>query len=1296
MSQVVKLKRTAVEGKVPTTGNIELGELAINTYDGRIFFEKDNGTPSIQQVVTTNSQTTGSLNILGDVTASIFFGTINSTNGVVSGSSQLTSSYDARYLTIGGDGVISGSSQVSYVGLSNIPVGIVSGSSQIIPILPSGVISGSSQLTASFDTRYINTNGDGVISGSSQVSYTGLSNIPSGIVSGSSQVVGIISSLNTYTASNDTTNTTQNSRLNQLSTASGSAISRLTSLESATGSYETRGRGIVSGSSQITYSGISSIPTGIVSGSSQVVGILSSLNTYTSSNDTTNTTQNSRLTSLETASGSAISRLNVLEIETANLEAFTGSINTTIKNQLNVETVVSGSSQITLSSTTGFSSFSSSVDSRIATEKTRVDAILLAADADKDSFAEIVALINSVDTTNDTAFASFVTSSNATNNTQNSRLSSLESATGSYETQGRGIVSGSAQVTPLLPSGVVSGSGQVLGGTGIVSGSSQITYSGISSIPAGIVSGSSQVTPLLPTGVVSGSSQVVYTSLSSIPVGIVSGSAQVTPLLPTGVVSGSGQINVANTTGDIVLGTRTSGNYVATITAGNGIVTSGATTGEGIAHTLSVGGGVVSGSSQITYANISSIPAGIVSGSAQITPLLPTGIVSGSAQVVGILSSLNSYTSSNDTTNTTQNNRLTSLETASGSALTRLSTLEIETANLEAFTGSINTTIKTRLNAETVVSGSSQIVYTSLSSIPAGIVSGSSQVTPLLPSGVVSGSSQINADSITNFDSNVKEKLDADGVLSGSVINGNKTFSNDVIVSGNLTVNGTTTTVNSNTVNIGDNILILNSDETGTPSQNGGIEIERGTSTNASLIWNESIDQWQVGLSGSEISLVDVSSTQSLFNKTINGGSNTISNIGNTSLTNSSITIAGTSTALGGSITAATILQGTGVVSGSSQITYSGISSIPAGIVSGSAQVTPLLPTGVVSGSSQVVGILSSLNTYTGSNNTTNNTQNSRLDQLSTASGSAITRLTALEVETANLEAFTGSINTTIKGQLNANTVVSGSSQVSYIGLSNIPAGIVSGSSQITSLLPTGVVSGSSQVINSLINQSVNLGTGAITASFFKGDGSQLTNLPPVDVSQVATVTASFHNQSSVSVNHNFNTKNVIVSVYQSNDTQIIPQSVTLTNNNTLDVVLSGNHSGYVVVAKGGHIVSGSAFDSNLLNGQPGSYYLNYSNFTNIPSGIISSSAQIDTLFNIDGLISGASQITNLTTYKQDVSGSSTYAVSHSLNEEYPIVQAWNTSTKKQELPSIVESTSINSLTLTFSSTFSGRIIVKK
>ena len=74
---------------------------------------------------------------------------------------------------------------------------------------------------------------------------------------------------------------------------------------------------------------------------------------------------------------------------------------------------------------------------------------------------------------------------------------------------------------------------------------------------------------------------------------------------------------------------------------------------------------------------------------------------------------------------------------------------------------------------------------------------------------------------------------------------GSDSDTRNVIVSGNLTVEGTTTTIDSNTVNIGDNILVLNADETGTPSQDAGIEIERGTATNASFLWDEGDDHWR-------------------------------------------------------------------------------------------------------------------------------------------------------------------------------------------------------------------------------------------------------------------------------------------------------------------------------------------------------------------------------------------------------------------------------------------------------------------
>ncbi len=85
-------------------------------------------------------------------------------------------------------------------------------------------------------------------------------------------------------------------------------------------------------------------------------------------------------------------------------------------------------------------------------------------------------------------------------------------------------------------------------------------------------------------------------------------------------------------------------------------------------------------------------------------------------------------------------------------------------------------------------------------------------------------------------------------------------FAGNVAVTGDLTVSGTTTTVNSETVTVNDNIIVLNNNESGTPSQNGGIEVERGTSTNASLIWNESQDKWYAGLAGAEVEILTTAS----------------------------------------------------------------------------------------------------------------------------------------------------------------------------------------------------------------------------------------------------------------------------------------------------------------------------------------------------------------------------------------------------------------------------------------------------
>jgi len=77
------------------------------------------------------------------------------------------------------------------------------------------------------------------------------------------------------------------------------------------------------------------------------------------------------------------------------------------------------------------------------------------------------------------------------------------------------------------------------------------------------------------------------------------------------------------------------------------------------------------------------------------------------------------------------------------------------------------------------------------------------------------------------------------------------TITSDLTVGGNLTVNGTLTSLNTEQVTIEDNVVVLNSNVTGSPAANAGLEVERGTSTNTSIIWNETDDKWTLTNNGS-------------------------------------------------------------------------------------------------------------------------------------------------------------------------------------------------------------------------------------------------------------------------------------------------------------------------------------------------------------------------------------------------------------------------------------------------------------
>lgn len=157
-------------------------------------------------------------------------------------------------------------------------------------------------------------------------------------------------------------------------------------------------------------------------------------------------------------------------------------------------------------------------------------------------------------------------------------------------------------------------------------------------------------------------------------------------------------------------------------------------------------------------------------------------------------------------------------------------------------------------------------MYKRISSVWTKVIEADGQATSAVDSDALGGQAAANyarTDIAETFDNNVTlssgtlgvtgiiniDNLRLDGnTLSTTNTNGDLTLApngtGDVIVGGDLIVNGTTTTVNSNEVNVGDAIIKLNSDETGAPSQDAGLEIERGTSTNAFLIFDETNDYW--------------------------------------------------------------------------------------------------------------------------------------------------------------------------------------------------------------------------------------------------------------------------------------------------------------------------------------------------------------------------------------------------------------------------------------------------------------------
>jgi len=130
-------------------------------------------------------------------------------------------------------------------------------------------------------------------------------------------------------------------------------------------------------------------------------------------------------------------------------------------------------------------------------------------------------------------------------------------------------------------------------------------------------------------------------------------------------------------------------------------------------------------------------------------------------------------------------------------------------------------------------------------------------------------------------------------------------------VSGNLTVNGTTSYISSSVLEIGDRIITLNS---GNAAGDGGLHIiDTDSAETGSLLWDVSADRWIGGLSGSEVTIPTISSTDTLTNKTLT--TPTIGNFSNATHTHANAANGGQIT-LGTGTTGnyvATAVAGTGI-----------------------------------------------------------------------------------------------------------------------------------------------------------------------------------------------------------------------------------------------------------------------------------------------------------------------------------------------------------------------------------------------
>ena len=203
----------------------------------------------------------------------------------------------------------------------------------------------------------------------------------------------------------------------------------------------------------------------------------------------------------------------------------------------------------------------------------------------------------------------------------------------------------------------------------------------------------------------------------------------------------------------------------------------------------------------------------------------------------------------------------------------------------------------------------------------------------------------------------------------------------------------------------------------------------------------------------------------------------------------------------------------------------------------------------------------------------------------------------------------------------------------------------------------------------------------------------------------------TFTGVTNFTVTHGLNTTDVIVQVY---DTvtggitqQIIPDTIEVTNVNQVDLTFAVATTGYVVVSAGGYLRSGS-----LQNAQTASYAARVPNTLNQGLGIETFSydggtagvvVQVNTSsahFLSSSVATSSFALTasyvDGNTYRENVTGATTYTITHNLDETFPVVQTYDTATNRMVLPDYVESQNANQIEISYAVAFTGIVIVQK